>query len=433
MSVTRNIVYIRKNVLPCVLFSVFAGLLTGAVIFAFKYISAIVISVSEKCYAFVRQRPEYLPLIIVGAAALALLLTLLLRFEPNAKGGGIPTSIAAVRGLISFNWLKNLVAVFLAANVTYLCGLPLGNEGPSVQIGTAIGKGSVVVCGRRFDSVEKYIMTSGACAGFAAATLSPLTGILFAFEEAHKKFSSLIFIASATSVVSSVTTVRVLSRISNVAPTLFQFSAFKKLPTSFIWVPLLIGLFCGLCAVVFTRLHSAVNKLLNNKLSNVPMFVKIGVIFVLMSIVGFFSGKVTGSGHSMIETLVHKSGAIYILFIYLGLRAFFLLFANNAGITGGLFLPRLTFGALIGAIIGTALISCNFIGESYYSIIVIIGITSFMSASSRTPIMAVAFGVEALCGLSNIIAILVGAATSFIVTELVGTKSFTDTVVDTKK
>ncbi len=429
----KSINNIRKNILPYIFFSAFTGLLTGAVIFAFKYVSAFVISVSYKCYSFVREKPQYLPVIMLGAVILALFLTFLLRFEPDAKGGGIPTSIAALRGLISFNWLKNLITVFIAANITYLCGLPLGNEGPSVQMGTALGKGSVSLFKNRFSALDKDIMTGGASAGFAAATLSPLTGILFALEEAHKRFSPLIFIASATSVISSVTTVRVLSRLAGVSPTLFEFDISAKLPTRFIWVPVLIGLVCGICAVIFSLLHSAVNKLLNDKLSSVPLFFKIAIIFTLMTVAGFFSEPLLGSGHSLIEALLHESGAIYILLIYLLIRAFFLLFANNAGITGGLFLPRLTFGALIGAVIGTALISFNLVGEVYYPIIVIIGITSFMSASSGTPVMAAVFGIEALCGFSNVITILVGVIVSFIVTKISEIKSFTDTVVDAKK
>ncbi len=422
----------RKTVLQSIIISAVTGLFTGAVIFAFKYVSAGVISVSRQCYSFVRENPQYLPLLLVGAFVLALALTFLLKFEPNAKGGGIPTSIAALRGLISFNWLKNLITVFIAANVTYLCGFPLGNEGPSVQMGTAIGKGSAKLFGKRIPSGDKLVMTSGACAGFAAATLSPLTGILFAFEEAHKRFSPLIFTASATSVISSVTLVRVLSRLAGVSPALFEFDIKTQLPTRLIWIAVVIGIFCGLCAVLFTKCHSVVNRLLNNKLSNVPTFIKIGVIFVLSALAGFFIDELTGSGHSLIESLLHKSGVIYILFLYLVLRAFFLIFGNNAGVTGGLFLPRLTFGALIGAIIGTALISFGLVDIKYYPVIVIIGIASFIGASSKIPIMAVAFSIEALCGFSNIIAILVGVLISFAITEIAETKSFIDAVVDTK-
>ena len=131
--------YIKNILTPCILLSCVTGILTGIVIFLFEISADWVIKLSNEIYSAVRLNPIYLPLLLGGALILGLISVCTVKLLGIAKGGGIPTSIAALRGLISFNWLKNLITVFIAANVTYLCGFPLGNEGPSDQMGTAIG------------------------------------------------------------------------------------------------------------------------------------------------------------------------------------------------------------------------------------------------------------------------------------------------------
>ena len=66
-------------------------------------------------------------------------------------------------------------------------GLSLGREGPSIQLGAAIGQGFSRTLGRlRIE--ERYLITSGASAGLAAAFNAPLAGVIFCLEEMHKNF-----------------------------------------------------------------------------------------------------------------------------------------------------------------------------------------------------------------------------------------------------
>jgi hypothetical protein len=67
-----------------------------------------------------------------------------------------------------------------------------------------------------------------------------------------------------------------------------------------------------------------------------------------------------------------------------------------------------------------------------YPIIVTLGMTSFMSAASRTPLTAICFGLEALCGFSNILTHITGATLSFLVIETFGIEAFSDSVIQNK-
>src|ERR1700727_168210 len=63
---------------------------------------------------------------------------LLYRFFPDARGSGVPQTKAALwarGGLISF---ATVFGKFFCTSATLACGIPLGREGPAVQVGAGI-------------------------------------------------------------------------------------------------------------------------------------------------------------------------------------------------------------------------------------------------------------------------------------------------------
>ena len=429
---TNRLTYIKNILIPCLVFSVITGMLTGALIFLFKISASAVIELSESVYAFVRANPIYLPLLLVGAGAIALLSALILKLSPNCRGGGIPTSIALLRGLIPFHWIKSIFMLFISAMLTYLGGIPLGNEGPSVQMGTAVGRGTVHIFAKNNRAWDRYIMTGGACAGFGAATGAPLSGIFFAFEEAHRRFSPMIFMTAATAVIAANATMNGLCRAYGISPSMFHLSINNVLPMKYIWTTLVVGLVCAFFAAVFTKVYKMTFDLFNKKLSALPFTLKIVVVFVGICLIGFVSAEFLGSGHHLIDTVLEGHGIWYMLLLYVCVRAILLIFASNAGITGGLFVPSLAFGAMIGALCGKVMVNFDVLPREYYVIMVVTGMAAFLGASSRTPITAIIFSAEALSGLTNILPIAAGVTLSFLVIETLGIASFSETVIETK-
>ncbi|MBE6897057.1 MAG: hypothetical protein E7477_08175 [Ruminococcaceae bacterium] len=424
--------YIQNILLPCVLFSIITGVVTGTLIFLFKASASFLISKSEMIYEFARENPMMIPLLIIGMAVVGLLSAILLKYVPDARGGGIPTAIAILRGLITFSWVKSIVFVFVSAMLTYFGGVPLGNEGPSVQMGTAAGKGIVSLFAKKHMAWDRYIMTGGACAGFAAATGSPITGLLFAFEEAHRRVSPMIFMVAAMSTFAGVSTAQLLCHLTNTSFSLFHFSINAVMPLKYIWTAIIIGLIAGLTAAGFTYLYNAIRHFVKTTLKRIPFTVKIVSIFVISAIIGLISAESIGSGHHLIDHLIEGHGVTAMLIVIFIVRAFLLLLANNSDITGGLFVPTLAFGAIIGALSGKVLVYFGLLPEEYYSITVIMGIAAYLSSSSRTPLIALAFATEALYGMSNILPIGIAITVSFLVIETMGIPAFTDTVVENK-
>ncbi len=428
----KRINYIQNILMPCLIFSVMTGILTGIIIFLFKFASGFAVSLSGDIYGFVRENAIYLPILLMGVALLGLVSTLSVKHLGNCKGGGIPTAIALLRGLIEFRWLRNIVTVFVSALLSFLGGIPLGTEGPSVQMGTAVGRGTVRLFANKHAAWDRYIMTGGACTGFAAATGAPLTGIFFAFEEAHRRFSPMIFMSAASAVISGSATMNILCDLTNTDSAFFHFTINSALPIKYLWSALVVGLVCGFCAVAFTKLYRIIGNFIRERLSRLPIYVKIPTVFVLTATIGYFLSEALGSGHSLVDMMIEGQGIWYMSLICLAVRAILLITANNVGITGGLFVPTLAFGAIVGSLCGNGMITLGLLPEEYYITMVVIGIASFLSASSRTPISAVIFAVEALSGLSNILPIALGVALSYFIIEVIGVTAFTDTVVESK-
>lgn len=425
--------YMKNILIPCLLFSGSAGVFTGIAVFAFRIAAEAVISLSENLYAMARQAPLYIPLLLCGIALLGSVQALILRFAPACRGGGIPTAVAALRGLIRFDWLKSVFSLFASSMLTYLGGVPLGTEGPCVQMGAAIGRGTVRIFGKSNRAWDRYIMTGGACAGFAAATGAPVSGIFFAFEEAHRRFSPMLFMTASTAVLTGTVTTGALCELFDVRFDMFSFAATAPLPFSLLWAALTVGLIAGLVAILFTQCYRAVGTLLTKHLGKLPDIVKLVLIFTAVALMGFVSAELLGSGHHMIEVLVGDQGVWYLLLLYLCVRAITLCFATQAGSTGGLFLPSLCFGAIIGALCATALVSLQLLPRAYYSVMVIVGMASFLGASARTPITAITFAAEALlCGFTNIIPVVAGVTISFLVIETLGVTAFNETVIENK-
>ncbi len=272
-----------------------AGIFTGTVIFLFKFISEKIIGFSAAIYSTVRENPLLLPLLFIGLIILSLLAFFFMKTEPDSKGGGIPTSLIFIRGHKGFSPIRNLIFVFLSSLTTYLAGAPLGNEGPSVQMGCALGNATAKLT--RNKPWTRYIMSGGASAGFASATGSVLSGILFAFEEAHKRFSPIIFVTAAASVVSSVATTNLLSTLFGINSDLFSFSPFPPLPLKFLWVAAIIGILSGLIAIIYTKTFKLIDSFFIKTFNKIPLIIRLFLIFSSVGLLGFMSPLFLGSGH----------------------------------------------------------------------------------------------------------------------------------------
>ena len=108
-------------------------------------------------------------------------------------------ALFAREGIIS---VRTILGKFFCTSATLASGIPLGREGPSVQVGAGIASVLGRRLGLRSEQVKRLIPV-GAAAAIAAAFNTPLAAVLFALEEVmgdlHAPVMGAVVLASATS------------------------------------------------------------------------------------------------------------------------------------------------------------------------------------------------------------------------------------------
>lgn len=425
----KRLKHFLNLIIPAVVFGSITGVLTSLVINFYKFLAGKVIHFSEECYHFLGENKSYILPVIAGLLVVAALVALIHRLMPSVKGGGIPTSIGILRGVIGLKWLVTLIGTFISSLITFFIGVPLGNEGPSVQMGTAIGKGTVPRVSKKHRAWQRYSMTGGACAGFSVATGAPISGILFAIEEAHQRISPMIFMVATVSVVTSSVTTAIIAPVLGVSASLFPSLELRSLGISDLWIPIVVGLSIGLFAVLYLRYYKKMSGIMSTKLNKIPAFLRIFVIFVLTLIAGLCSHSFISTGHHLIVELLLERRVIYMLLIILAVRMFLTTLANTNSLTGGIFLPLMAIGTLVSALAGELALALGLPTE-YYTVIIVLGITACIAGMMKMPLTAIVFAVEALSANSNILHIVIVSLVAFGITEIFEAKSVNDSVLE---
>lgn len=389
--------YIKNTLLPIVVYGIGIGLITGAVIWAYSFVVDFLNESSVSIYTYVHDHPAFIPLLFAGLLLLATLSYLNVKFTPEVKGSGVPYSEGVMRGLLPLKWLKTLFSMLFGSFVSFFAGLPLGSEGPSVLIGGCIGKGVNEIGGKKNKSRyawRRQSVTGGASAGFAVAFNAPLAGIVFSLEECHKRFSPMILLPAAASVIVASVTANILTALTghgihNVVFTEFGFVAdptFKE-----IGYLAILGVTMGVFSVLFSLALNAYTSF-SNKLK-MHLWIKIAASFVLTGIAGLITADAIGGGAGIIRKIALMSFEWKAILILLVIKLILIIFCSANGVTGGLFIPILAVGAMFGGLMANLLIAIG-MRKEFYDMVVLISMCAFLGGVMRAPITAIVLVVE---------------------------------------
>src|SRR5256714_207850 len=178
------------------LLALLIGALVGAVVVAFILLTEHVGTRLYPSDAAIWRR------LLIPVAGSLVMGYLLFKYFPDARGSGVPQTKAALyarRGYIS---LDTVFGKFFCTSATLASGIPLGREGPAVQVGAGLASVLGRKLGLRPEKV-KALLPVGAAAAIAAAFNTPLAAVLFALEEVggglHAPVLGSVVLASATS------------------------------------------------------------------------------------------------------------------------------------------------------------------------------------------------------------------------------------------
>ena len=428
--------YFKNVIVPVFVYGAFTGLLVGTIVYFFKWVAEWLTEKSVEMYHYAQSNPWIAVAIVAGAAALAFVAYFLQKWAPETTGGGIPRAEGVLRGLLTFRWLRTGIAVIVNSWISFFVGLPLGSEGPSVLLGTSIGGGTCKLP-LSHNSWDRYIMTGGACAGFAVATSAPVTGILFALEEAHKRFTPMIFLMAMSSVLFGVTASNLWTMVlGEHAVALFNVGELMgTFSMSDIWVPLILGVAIAAIACGYNLFVFWIGKTYDTKLKRIPQWAKLVIVFVLSAVIGLLAfGDFNGTdamfgGGALIKSLARGAFSWKIIFVLLVIRFFMIAFSTGSGATGGVFIPMLSIGALIGALLGNVFVAMG-MDESLFATVVMLSMCAFMGACTRAPLTALVFMIESTWTFSNLFYVAITIFLSYFICEIVNVEPLYDVLLE---
>jgi CIC family chloride channel protein len=272
---------------------------------------------------------------------------LLFRYFPDARGSGVPQTKAALFARDGRITLRTVLGKFFCTSATLASGIPLGREGPSVQVGAGIAS----VLGRflrlRPEKV-KALLPVGAAAAIAAAFNTPLAAVLFALEEIVSDLNAPILgsvvLASATSWV-------VLRLLLGNNP-LFKVPQYQLVHPLEFAIYALLGVAGGVVSVAFT-------KLLLDMRARFLRFPQKTVWFqpvaggLVVGLMGWFVPQVLGVGYGYVGDVLNGHMALKLMVLLVVLKLVAVTTSYASGNAGGIFGPALFIGAMLGGAVGT--------------------------------------------------------------------------------
>ncbi len=273
---------------------------------------------------------------------------LLYRYFPNARGSGVPQTKAALFAREGTITLRTVLGKFFCTSATLASGIPLGREGPSVQVGGGIASVLGRLVGLRSEQVKNLIPV-GAAAAIAAAFNTPLAAVLFSLEEImgdlHAPVMGAVVLASATSWM-------VLRVLLGNHP-LFKVPQYQLVHPAEFAVYAVLGVAGGLVSVAFTKLLLGMRARFLRFPQKTVWFQPV-VGGLLVGLVGWFVPQVLGVGYGYVGDALDGNMAFKMMLLLVVLKLLTVTTSYASGNAGGIFGPALFIGAMLGGTVGTA-------------------------------------------------------------------------------
>ena len=364
--------------------------------------------------------------ILVGATLLVpmlggVLVGLLVRYlTVNGRPHMPPEVIKSVMGGTPFPGFRSVLASTVGAAAALGFGASVGQFGPLVVFGAAIGR-AVSSLRIKARTPLPTVMTCGVAAAIAAAFGAPLTGLVFAHELVLRKYSIKAIIPTA---IASGTGYLAGDALLDRPPLI------RVLPVNVILAQemlalVLIGAAAGLVAIIYMRLIIACGEL-SSRVS-VPLWAKTGLAGLAVGLAALWLPDVLGEGITVlkfaeIEAAFGPGQLAMLIAAKIVLTAICLGFGFPGGTVG----PALLVGMLLGILCWKAFGTIDLIGTASLAPYAIGAMAAVVGSSIGVPVAAVLLVFEVT---GNPLLTMAGAA-SVAVSCLVSRQLFAQSVFD---
>ena len=359
------------------------GCVTGAGVALFEWVT------HEQLFGHIHRAAEAVQVVApVGALVLA---ALLLRW---VGGGASPaTADEYIHNVHEQGTLdqRPVLGRMLASVATLGLGGAMGYEGPSIYLGAALGSRVQTRLRRFFPAGDtKVLLVAGAAAGVAAIFKAPATGLVFALEVPYQDdFARHMLLpagmAAATSYITFVA-------FRGTDP-LFAARGTPHFDFHDLAGAVVLGVLCGIGARLFTsalalakRVTGGIHPLLRALVAGAGL-----AGLAAISFGAFGSGLTLGAGYDNVTWALDPKRAVGLVLLLFALRGIATVLTVGGGGAGGLFIPLVIEGALLGRAV-SGMFNSAASGSTFFPLI---GVAAFLGAGYRVPLAAVVFTAEA--------------------------------------
>jgi CIC family chloride channel protein len=283
--------------------------------------------------------------------------------------------------------LRDLVNKLVAAVATLGSGGAMGLEGPSIYLGASIG----AVAQRRFTRFfagadRDLLLVAGAAAGIAAIFKAPATGAVFAIEVPYQNDLARRMLLPA--LVGAASGYLALVAVNGTAP-LFPVSGMPAFSMVDLAGAAGLGFAAALGARAFAWLLGWAKRIADRGHATVRIASAGGALALLFAIGRNLTGEslVLTPGYGVVTWALEPKRGVAILLAMLVLRCLATTATVSGGGVGGLFVPLVVAGALLGRAFGL-------IVGGNDALFLVVGIAAFLGAGYRVPLAAIVFVAE---------------------------------------
>ena len=278
-----------------------------------------------------------------------LFIGLICKYFPNAvKENGVHKVMYAVALNDGKVRKRTIASCAVTSSITIGSGGSAGREGPTVQIGAAVGS----TIGQLLHlSTERMrvLVGCGAAAGIAASFNAPLAGVLFALEIILGDFAihtfSPIIIAS---VIGTVT-----GRALEGNEVTFNVPVHELVhPTEIIFY-VALGMLCGIVARLFTFVYFYIQQVFEEKLKTADIY-KPAIGGLIVGMISIFMPQILGNGYDVMEQALTGQMFWGLAFLLVFMKIICTSITLGSGGMGGVFAPSLFIGAMVGTAFGSS-------------------------------------------------------------------------------
>ena len=340
-------------------------------------------------------------------------------------GHGISTTLHAISKQSGIIERYKIFASILTAPITVGFGGSAGLQGPSVSTGAALG--STISQWFHMNAKTRMLLIGCATAGAMSSMFkAPIAAIIFAVEifSLDLAFASLIplLLASIAAVITSY-----FFRGTDV---LFGFELQDVFEIKDLPLYVILGIGTGIASVYFSKMYFAVTYFFN-RFSNPIKKLFIGGISI--GILLFFIPSLYGEGYGLINNLLKGNTesvlksipydfnfrnvwtVILLLLMIAVFKAIAMTTTFAAGGVGGIFIPTLFMGSILGNVFAKIVHEFGFsVSESNFTLI---GMTGLMAGVLHAPLTAIFLIAEITGGYDLFVPLMLVSAISFVFTK----------------